>query len=270
MKPKIGYKGTDKDMKCMGNTQFELGKTYFINNDNKVEVLPESYNIIALKGNVELHSKNAIHYCNELKNVPTYYPNNGTNRYFKIEVIGDFVDIGNKSGARCIRFIEEVGAKEFAEIERAEKERILHAKMKLENVKLLQTLNPNLIVGGSIGLYLHGVRLKRFSDTKTVIDYDLVLPFYQILKNGNQLRIYEDVVEKGNGYGTDFEITLTIDGVKADLRIDPKQRYEIIEHKGYKYKVVPLISIIRAKANYAHTMWGGKHRDDLIEMILDK
>jgi hypothetical protein len=133
----------------------------------------------------------------------------------------------------------------------------------------LQALNPFLIVGGSIGLYLHGVRLKRFH-SPDVVDYDLALPFFQLLQGCIDLKVENSMFEKGEGYDTDFERAVTINGIKADLRIDPKQRYEIIEYKGFAHKVTPIETIIRAKANYAHTKWGEKHKDDLIEMILGK
>src|SRR5690349_3208706 len=101
---KIGYKGTDQNMKCR-NTQFEIGKTYFIDDKNEVRELPEGYNLI--KSKVSLCSKEAIHYCNELDKTFSFYNNNGKNRFFKIEILGEFEDHSDKSGARCIRFLEE-------------------------------------------------------------------------------------------------------------------------------------------------------------------
>ena len=41
-------------------------------------------------------------------------------------------------------------------------------------------------------------------------------------------------------------------------------------YKGYSYKVVPLETIIEAKARYAKTIGGKKHKEDLNEMILGK
>jgi len=97
---KIGYKGTDQNMKCR-NTQFEIGKTYFIDDKNEVRELPEGYNLI--KSKVSLCSKEAIHYCNELEKTLSFYNNNGKNRFFKIEILGEFEDHSDKSGARWVK-----------------------------------------------------------------------------------------------------------------------------------------------------------------------
>ena len=266
---KIGYKGTDKDMKCKGDTQFELGRIYYIDHDNKIQVLPEGYTAVQLKQEIELCSNTAIHYCNELKNVFPFYSNNGTNRFFKVEIIGEFIDGDSKSGARCIRFVEEITQEELKEMKRLKDEEILDLKMHIPTIRQLQSVNPFLIVGGSIALYLHGVRLDRFQSS-AVIDYDLCIPFFQLLQGGVGLKIDSGLYDKGEGYDSDFETAVTVNGVKADLRIDPKQRYEIVEYKGFAYKVTPLETIIRAKAEYAHTKWGQKHKDDLLEMILGK
>lgn len=45
---KIGYKGTDQNMQCK-KVQFEIGKTYYIDDKQEVRVLPEGYNIIKSK-----------------------------------------------------------------------------------------------------------------------------------------------------------------------------------------------------------------------------
>ena len=137
--------------------------------------------------------------------------------------------------------------------------------LKLSTVRKLQEANPNLIIGGSISLYLQGVRLKRF--TKGDIDYDITLPYYQILETKDGINIVDG---EDRPSGSDYGETLLINDVKADLRIDPKQKYQILEHKGFKYKIVPLEVIIKAKAEYALTRWGLKHKQDLREMILNK
>ena len=142
----------------------------------------------------------------------------------------------------------------------------LDKTMHLPTVRSLQEVNLNLIIGGSISLYLQGVRLNRFKGCDE-IDYDFTLPYYQILKTKDGITI-EDGEEKTSG--SDYGETIMIDDVKADLRIDPKQKYELLEYKGFTYKIVPLVTIIKAKAEYALTKWGQKHRDDLNEMILNK
>lgn len=257
---KIGYKGTKLDMLCRG-VQFELGKTYFIDDQNVVKELPEGYNLI--KSKVKLCSEEAIHYCDTLEGVFKHYPNNEFNRFFKIEIIGDFENDYDKSGARCIKFLEEVSREELQNIIKEKEERKLDAKMRLPEVRELQTLNPNLMIGGSISLYLQGVRLKRFNSGG--VDYDFTMPFFQHLQVPEGMSIEEgEEKSSGSDYGENF----FINEVKADLRIDPHQKYELVEYKGFTYKVVPLITIIKAKAEYALTKWGEKHKEDIKEMIL--
>lgn len=95
----------------------------------------------------------AIHYCNELEKCFTHYPNNGTNRFFEIEVLGDFIDDSTKSGARCIRFIKEVPAEEIKKVKEEKESEKLDLQMNLQEVKNLQIAYPHLIIGGSISLY---------------------------------------------------------------------------------------------------------------------
>ena len=262
MNQKIGYKGTDKNLKCR-DIQFEIGKTYFIDDNENVKELPQGYSIIQSK--VELCTKTALHYCDELEKVFSHYPENGKNRFFKVEILGEFKDSLDKSGARCIRFIEEVSREELDAIKKKKEDYLLDKLMHIDIVKSLQEVNPNLIIGGSISLYLQGVRLLRFKDGD--IDYDITLPYYQNLLVKDGIDIDEDGGEDRPS-GSDYGETILIDGVKADLRIDPKQKYEMVKYKDFEYKVVPLATIIKAKAEYALTKWGLKHKQDLQEMIL--
>lgn len=259
---KIGYKGTDPDMKCR-DVQYELGKTYFIDSENEVKELPNGCSFTNTK--VVLCSKEAIHYCDKLSDVFQYY-NKDSNRFFKVEIIGEFKDgEDNKSGTRCIRFIEEVSKEEMDNVMKELEESKLDKKMLLPEVKKLQELNSHLIIGGSISLYLQGVRLKRFHDGG--IDYDFTMPFYQPLEFPEDIDMKEGEDERS---GSDYEENFFLDGVKADMRIDPKQKYELVDYKGFIYKVIPLMTVIKAKAEYSLTKWGQKHKEDITEMILNK
>ena len=158
----------------------------------------------------------------------------------------------------------------FETKEKAEQEKKdvrLDDKMRLSTIKALQEVNPTLIIGGSISLYLQGVRLERFYDGE--VDYDITLPFYQKLLSKGGITINEDGEDRPSG--SDYGETILIDNVKADIRIDPKQNYEVVKYKDFEYKVIPLATIIKAKAEYALTKWGkDKHLADLKEMILKK
>ena len=60
-----GYKGMTKDMTCRG-MQFEVGKTYHV--DGKIELC-----------------KNGLHFCENLKDVFSFYDKNDGNRFFEVE-----------------------------------------------------------------------------------------------------------------------------------------------------------------------------------------
>jgi len=259
----VGFKGTDSHLKCK-SVQYEVGKTYFLDDKDKLQELPEGYNIV--KNKVKLCSKEAIHFCKKLEDVFSHYPNNGSNRYFKVEALGEIEDDaqGKKSGTRCIRFVEEISAEEIKQIEKNNLEEKLDKRMHLDVVRELQEQNPNLIVGGSISLYLQGVRLKRFETGS--VDYDFILPYFQLLKSEKH-GIGESDEEDFSG--SDFEQKLTVDGVKADVRISPKEKYELLEYKGFAYKIVPLLVTLEAKVRYGLKKSGEKHRNDIKEMILN-
>ncbi len=258
---KIGYKATNENMQ-LNKVQFELNKTYYIDDKGETQELPEGYNVI--KSKLELGSIKAISYWDELDDVFNHFRNNDTNRFFKVEVLGEFKEDSNKNTTRCIKFLEEIGEKELKQRRKEKEEEVLDEAMHLETVRKLQQANPNLIIGGSISLYLQGVRLKRFKDGEA--DYDFILPFYQIITaEGLSIETGEERYS-----GSDYGECIYIDDVKADVRIDPTEKYELLEYKGFTYKVIPLVKIIEAKARYALQKSGEKHRSDLKEMILNK
>lgn len=177
----------------------------------------------------------------------------------KIEVPEGFVldGVDKTTGEAIFKSVEKT--------QQEKQEEQLDIAMKLPTVRKLQEINPNLIIGGSISLYIQGVRLERFKDGE--VDYDITLPYYQILETKDGITIEEAEVRPS---GSDYGETILIDGIKADLRVDPKQKYEVIKYKDFEYKVVPLATIIKAKAEYALTRWGLKHKEDLYEMILKR
>lgn len=155
--------------------------------------------------------------------------------------------------------------KSIEKLEQEKKEELLDAKLHLSLVYNLQQRFPTLIIGGSVALYLQGVRLKRFEAFDG--DLDLILPYYQLLEKEG-FSVVEDLEDRPSG--SDYGETILINGVKADIRIDPSLKYKVLDYKGYPYKVVPLETIIEAKARYAKSKWGKKHKEDLNEMILNK
>jgi hypothetical protein len=271
---KIGYKGLTANMKAVqggyyGSDKeiYEIGKIYSKEN---IE-------------NPRLCSNEGFHYCNDLEDVFSHYKRDGKNRFFKIEVLGNYTDDSayeSKSITTSFRLLEELSEDFFKEWDSKADERKeirdlrrIEHNLKLDAVKIVQTKYPTFHVGGSIGLFLHGIRLKRWVNSKSS-DIDMVAPYF-ILPEFNSASDDDDDVDSeyndSKKSGNDFDETFILYGefgsAKIDYRIDPHQRYEIIEYKGFRYKVSPLMTIIDAKMKYA--MNGQrKHAQDIKEMIL--
>lgn len=131
--------------------------------------------------------------------------------------------------------------------------------------KSIQEKLINCHVGGSLGLFLHGVRLNRFS--KTGSDLDIVMPYFSLFESCPDLTIdYKDAKASGNDFDQTFLCQTKNSGwIKVDVRIDPKQAYEIIEFQGFKYKVSKLETILAAKMKYALN-GQSKHMNDIYEI----
>lgn len=241
---KIACKGFNKNLKCK-EEQFEIGKVY---------EKPHTEN-------PRLCSADGFHYSNTLKHVFNYYSNNGENRFCLIEVLGSFTDCGDKSVTTSFRIIREIQKDEIEKQLLKEKEKALPENMGLEIVRKLQGQYPTLHVGGSTGLFLHGIRLKRYYERET--DLDMISPYFILLESFGDMEInYADAKASAN----DFDETFICNSKKVDFRIDPKQRYEIIVFEGFRYKVSPLEVIMAAKIKYALN-GQKKHKDDIAEMV---
>jgi hypothetical protein len=240
--PKIGYKGFDKNLKCKDDFQFEIGKEYS-------KELPSGVPL------PRLCSSDGFHYCNNLKDVFSHYRNNGQNRFCEIEILGSFTDSGDKSVSTKIKILREISKEEINEIN-------IENNLKINEIVKIQKLNPLAVVGGSVALFLQGVRLKRWFE-KSNSDFDIIVPHYTHFNKGEK-----DVVSYLNNKksSNDFDYTFIWNNIKVDVRIDAKQRYEIINYKGFDFKVCPLEIIIEAKARYA-IQGNYKHQNDLKEMV---
>ena len=116
-----GFKGTNKDMRCQDDYQYELGKQF----DLDADVEP----VICSKG---------FHFCKRLENVFKYYKIGNGNRFFEVEALvkksdwdseqkknrtrnpysylPGFIVSDDKYAAKSIRFIRELTMDEVFEV----------------------------------------------------------------------------------------------------------------------------------------------------------
>lgn len=267
-----GFKGFDQNLKCRGY-QFEIGKTY--THDGGVD-------------NIKICQK-GFHYCKNLKDVFNFYtaskltdiftdkPTGKNNRFCIVKAkhhLGINFNQSDKSVTDEITIVEELPIevvrefKEYLEKIKDEPELVF----RLEDVKIIQKAYPHFILGGSTALYLHGFNIERKQEVK---DLDFVTPYFTPI-NIKDFDPEDGVTEADNmseaqPSGNDFDYVegLVIDGsfLLLDMKIDPKQRYEIITHNGFDYKVSPWYPIIEAKMRYAQVNKDQKHKKDLINMF---
>lgn len=257
---KIGYKGMNSDMSCRG-IKFEVGKAYYVDKDKVVKVRSNPIDYNRESSRLKICSDDVIHYCSSLKNVFSFYPNKAGYRFFKVQILGEYVVGENKEGTDAIKILEEVSKEEIAKCNEEVRRDILDKLFRLDLIRDLQEKFPVISIGGSLSLYLRGYFLERFENNEG--DYDLVSPYWIDLKEINGVRESEDEKNSGN----DFDDTFTHNGKKIDLCISPESRYEIITYRGHQYKVNPVIDVIEAKARYAKAKGGRKHLNDLLELL---
>lgn len=259
---KIGYKGTDKDMKCK-HQQYELGEEYMITKDRKL------VGVRTLQGSepqkdesLNLCSDQVVHYCDTLQDCFQWYNIDNESRYFKVGILGAYKEeVGNrKSGTVHIKFLEEVSKEEIEKEKEKQRMDRLEDKLKLSKLRELQKNYPNIIVGGSISLYLQGVKLKRL-ERDGVHDFDLISPYWTDLKEVGAK--YVDAKNSGNTFDETFEYQ----GILLDVVVNNNTKYNIVEFNGHKYKVNEIEEVLEYKIKYARQKNGSKHRNDIREML---
>jgi hypothetical protein len=245
---KIAYKGFDKDLKCRGE-QFQVGEIYSKNVEVKIP---------------KLCTSDGYHYCNKLEDVYNYYSEKEDNRFCEIQVLGAFTDGGDKSTTTTFKILRELTKHDLMKINLGKNTEKRENNLQLEILQEIQERYPMFHVGGSAGLFLHGARLDRWTKGNGS-DLDLISPYFILVEDPEG---EEGVVQQldAKASGNDFDETFLYEGTKVDYKIDPKQRYEYIEYKGFKYKVSPLFTILEAKMRYALNNQK-KHKDDLVELM---
>jgi len=129
---------------------------------------------------------------------------------------------------------------------------------KLEIIQQFQNKYPNSHVGGSIGLMLLGVDLKRDlskSDLDITCSEDI-----------SREEIINDYDERSDVSDFDYAVQKNISDsiyLKIDIRISPEPSFEVINFNGVNYNVSKLKDILFWKKKYADK---GvlKHKNDLI------
>lgn len=129
---------------------------------------------------------------------------------------------------------------------------------KLEVLREFQSKYPGSHVGGSVGLYLHGIDLQR-DISKT--DLDITMPDWADELNSTWKE------EPSDASDFDYQKThKTQDNYfccKMEIRVCPEPSFTVVEHEGYKYNVSLLSNILFWKKKYARK-GVQKHIDDLI------
>lgn len=256
---KIAYKGTNKNMACR-DVEYGFNRIYFKDYDTDVRSVPDStfYNIFFIDEDKELKlcSDQGFHYCSKLDDVFNHFPNNGENRFFEVEILGKYNEDSSKGITKAFRFIKEITKEDLIDRE-------LHKKLKLDSVQKFLTDFPTAIVGGSLGLFLAGAKLKRVLKDG-VGDVDIILPYYVDIASKDYVHSAEDLPS-----GNDFDTSFLVDGRKFDVVVDPRRKYKEIEYKGFTYKVADYRQTLMAKLNYS-LKGGKKHTEDLEELLLGK
>jgi len=131
---------------------------------------------------------------------------------------------------------------------------------KLQMLREFQAKYPDSHVGGSVGLYLHGIDLQR-DISRT--DLDLTVPDWI------------DELSTSKGYreapsdASDFDYQKIHKSkdyyfcCKMEIRVCPEPSFTVVEHEGHSYNVSLLSNILFWKKKYARK-GVQKHIDDLI------
>jgi hypothetical protein len=116
----------------------------------------------------------------------------------------------------------------------------------LETLKDFQDKHPNSHVGGSIGLMLRGVDLKR-----DLSKSDLDITIDEFCFDGAELADYE---ERSDRSDFDYAIKRNVGAVhyvKIDIRVCPEPSFDVVNYEGVDYNVSRLVDIIYWKKKYA-------------------
>lgn len=136
---------------------------------------------------------------------------------------------------------------------------------RLEIYKAIESVHPGCHIGGSIGLFLHGIDLGR-----TFVDSDIDICSFK--PNGKEFKdLQKRYSEIGLASSTDMdEVTyrseIEENGVEKKIKIEYKydktQNFKVVEYKGVTYRVTLPQMILGWKVLFA-CRGSKKHRSDL-------
>lgn len=226
-KDTIFYKGFDKNLKCRG-FQYEVGKTYTVDEPA----------VVCRKG---------FHFCHRLTDVFNYYKDINGNQFGIVEPLGELSTKEDKSASNIIKVTRLLSKEEM--------DKLIFIESPYFQVLKYLNANYNIIIGGSFGLYLRGIKLER-DFTQDGLDLDLTLPYYQRFEGDSESGIEFDNY-KEQLYTADFDnrvmikLTNTNKQIPADLIINPRETYTNVIVDGISFKVADPLTALEAKLRYA-------------------
>jgi hypothetical protein len=240
---KIGYKGFDKDLKCI-NFQYEVGKTYAIE-----------------KKDLKICSK-GFHFCWELENVNGYYSfpleqKPDSNRYCEVEILGDVIDGGDKSVTDILRIIRELTPQEVIQIRN---------KRYWDAAWELQQRYPQYLIGGSMALMMLGLMEK---DSRVFHDLDMTAPHYVVLNDPDFVPTHHG----GGRYGS-VSAHATYKNVPIDFFVAPMEKPKRITFEEKQWNITDVSTILKAKIDYIFNAGEviseskKKHKKDMLDIFM--
>lgn len=302
IKGKYAYKGFNSELKCR-NEKFEIGITYSKPSNDKPKLCSsDGYHYCNTLSNINEHYPfaNNNRYCiieilgnyteDESKGIttsfriireldPTEIQSMKRNDEKSTDLLNHYINFWDscksdrdkneasiKTKVKNQALIDKLVIEKLTERSESEKNKAkeqtqkIAKAMRLDLVRKFQKQYPHTQICGSVGLFLHGIELKRF--TRDINDFDIITPYYTKFEHLPCGVLIDEISSEGRS-GNDFKECITIEGIKADVRIDNTQKYDIIEFEGFKYKVSVLEVIWAAKLRYNNP----KHNADLKEAM---
>jgi len=227
MENNYGIKGFNEDLKCMGY-QFSIGKTF------EEDITPK----LCGRG---------FHYCKTIKDVFSFYKNDGKNRFCLIEVLGKTDEGIGKSCTNKIKIIRELSKEEVS----------LGITDDFVAKQMKEMCDKGFMIGGSMALKIHGYKIDR-----TISDIDLVtkesdrsvtMSLFKGMKGLREFSSRDSICAFTGLFGEKYDILLNSEarGVKRS-------------YMGYELEVEDEVQIWEAKLRYALNGMV-KHMDDILK-----